>query len=105
MLRIICRTDDAGMAANVGGSVCTEHRTFDVELPELEAWLREPQGTYGHRQVTGVELVGSLEPVPQPEIMPVESVHDAAPGEQLFKDSNSSTYRDPGPALDDDLPF
>lgn len=33
----------------------------------------------------------------------VESVHDAAAGEQALKDSNSSTYRDP--AAKEDLPF
>lgn len=33
----------------------------------------------------------------------VESVHNAAAGEQSFKDSNSSTYRDP--AAKEDFPF
>jgi hypothetical protein len=32
------------------------------------------------------------------------SVHNAAAGEQAFKDSNSSTYRDPAPEVDD-IPF
>ena len=59
MIRIIVRTDNAGMAVNVGGSVETLWRTFDVSLPELEAFLRHPGGTqtYTHRQVTGVELL------------------------------------------------
>ena len=56
MIRIVVQTANAGMAANVGGSVYTSLRIFDVELPALEAYLREDQGTYGHRQVIGVEL-------------------------------------------------
>lgn len=38
-------------------------RTFDIEAPELEAYLRENVGTYGQRQCTGVEL--PLETVPR----------------------------------------
>ena len=57
MLRVIVRTDNAGMAANVGGSVEVIYKTFDVDLPELEKYLGESQGTYGHRQVVGVELL------------------------------------------------
>lgn len=55
MIRVVVQTNDAGMAANVGGSVHTTIRTFDIEAPELEAYLREPMGTYAHRQVLGVE--------------------------------------------------
>lgn len=59
MLRIVVRTDNAGMAANVGGAVHTEYRTFDVDLPEIEEFLREPGAkrmTYTQRQVVGIEL-------------------------------------------------
>jgi hypothetical protein len=56
MIRIICHEADAGMAANVGGPVRVTHKTFDVELPELETWLLE-QLAYGHRQVEGVEIL------------------------------------------------
>ena len=56
MIRVIVQTDNAGMAANVGGNVHTSLRSFDVDMPELEAFLREDQGTYGHRQVIGVEV-------------------------------------------------
>lgn len=61
-IRIIVRTDDAAMACNVGGTVLSEFRTFDVELPELEAFLRgqpvaHPSTKYDHRQVIGVEIV------------------------------------------------
>lgn len=54
-MRIIVRTDYAGMAANVGGSVLTEFRTFDVSTPEVEAFLAEKLGSYDQRQVIGVE--------------------------------------------------
>lgn len=57
-LRIIIRTDDANMAANVGGSVLVTYQTFDVEIPEVEAFLKALDGhVYENRQVVGVELV------------------------------------------------
>lgn len=55
-IRVIVRTDNAGMAANVGGSVLSTMRTFDIENAALEAFLREPQDSYSHRQVVGVEI-------------------------------------------------
>ena len=58
MLRIIVRTDDAGMAGNVGGSVLTTFQTFDVELPEVEAALHAKDGyDYTHAQIIGVEII------------------------------------------------
>lgn len=57
MIRIIVRTDCAGMACNVGGAVETSYRTFDVDLPDLEQFLREDQGTYSQRQALGIELI------------------------------------------------
>ena len=57
MIRVVVQTCDAGMAANVGGSVHSSIRTFDVEAPELERWLRQDSGVYVHRQVTGVECI------------------------------------------------
>lgn len=56
MLRVIVRTDDAGMACNVGGAVNSSFKTFDISAPEVEAFLRASQGTYGQRQVVGVEI-------------------------------------------------
>lgn len=56
MLRIIVQTDDANMAAHVGGNVHISHRTFDVELPELEAFLRDTANNYAQRRVIGVEV-------------------------------------------------
>lgn len=55
MLRIVVRTDDGGMACNVGGAVHTELKTFDIHAPEIERYLAQSVGTYGQRQVVGVE--------------------------------------------------
>jgi len=69
-LRVVVRTDDAGMAANVGGSVLSEFKTFDIDAPELEAFLREytdrsKTGTcYWHRQVIGAEVI-AIPPAPE----------------------------------------
>lgn len=60
MIRLICTEVDAGAAANVGGPVNVYHKTFDAELPELEAWLREPKKmswSYTDRMFTGIELL------------------------------------------------
>lgn len=62
MLRIIIRTDNANMAANVGGSVFVKYRTFDVSLPEVEHALRVDH-SMGHVQVVGVELIDPVEGV------------------------------------------
>jgi hypothetical protein len=56
-IRIIVRECDEGAARNVGGPVQTRHRTFDVDLPELEAYLRNVPYDYVCREVIGVELV------------------------------------------------
>ena len=37
MLRIVIRSDDAGMAANVGGAVETTYRTMLIRLPHIKA--------------------------------------------------------------------
>jgi len=57
MIRIVVRVDNANMAANVGGSVETTFRTFDVDIPALEAFLRAAQGRYSHANVLGIELL------------------------------------------------
>ena len=61
MIREVVQTSDAVMAANVGGPVQNRLRTFDVDLPELEAFLREDLGVYADRQVIGVELPASAD--------------------------------------------
>jgi hypothetical protein len=58
-IRIIIRTDSAAMAANVGGAVEVQYRTFLVELSEIESFLREPMEknwAFTARQVVGIEL-------------------------------------------------
>lgn len=57
-IRIIVRQSDEGAARHVGGPVQTRHKTFDVELPELEQFLRaEGQPDYTSREVIGVEIL------------------------------------------------
>lgn len=57
-IRITVRTDDANMAAHVGGSVLVEHKSFVIEANDLEAFLRERLGNTAHRQIVGYELLG-----------------------------------------------
>jgi len=56
MIRLIVTRSDIGAAVNIGGPVFQEHKTFDVSLPEVEAWLREEQGTYERRRFVGIEI-------------------------------------------------
>ncbi len=56
MIRIICANNDFADAANVGGPATVTHKTFDVELPEVEAWLRE-HVKYHSRSFQGIELI------------------------------------------------
>jgi hypothetical protein len=63
MLKVIVRTDNAGMAANVGGAVLTEYRTFEIDAAALEAFLRENVGSLCHRQVVGVEILNGASDV------------------------------------------
>jgi len=58
MIRIIVRTNDAGMAVNVGGAVHTEFKTFDVHAPKVEELLRKhAPSEYCEISVIGVELI------------------------------------------------
>jgi hypothetical protein len=60
MLRIICRRSDDCCTVNTGAPPLIEHRTFDVDLPEIEAWLRSnPEFKYEQKQVIGVEIIDS----------------------------------------------
>lgn len=60
-LRLIVRTDDGNMAAQIGGGVLVQYRTFDVDLPEVEAFLRaggsNSGNDYSFRQLVGAEVV------------------------------------------------
>lgn len=61
MIRIIVRTDDGGFACNIGGPgtpAHTTYKTFDIEAPELEAFMREsfhPSACI-MRQIVGASL-------------------------------------------------
>lgn len=57
MIRLIMREDDMGHAANAGGPVVTQFKTFDVDLPAVEEWLRQSSGIYSQRQLAGIELL------------------------------------------------
>lgn len=54
-LRIIVTTTDA--AANVGGPVHVTHKTFDVQAPEVEAFMAEKMGSLEYRCIVGVEVI------------------------------------------------
>lgn len=56
-LRIIVETQNCGAAANISGArPQISHRTFVVEAPEVEKFMRESRDSYTDRQVIGVEL-------------------------------------------------
>jgi hypothetical protein len=58
MIRIVVQTNDAGMAANVGGDVLRGIRTFDIDAPALEAFLkRYEEGMYSNAHVIGAEII------------------------------------------------
>lgn len=58
ILRVICVSVDAGAAANVGGPVHIDHKTFDVPAtPELVKWLEVNPRSYISRSIQGVELI------------------------------------------------
>ena len=61
MIRITVTTNDAQMSANVGGNVLTTHKSFLIDAPELESFMREEMGEYRHRQFTAWEIL-SAEP-------------------------------------------
>ena len=63
MLRLIVRTQDRIGAVHVGGGTDTSFKTFDVEAPEVEAFLTENFGGGPvDREVVGVEVI----PAPSP---------------------------------------
>lgn len=56
-LQVIVRDDDAGMAAHVDGAVVKTHwKTFVIDAPELEAFLKQELPSLIQRQVVGVEI-------------------------------------------------
>ena len=60
MIRIICFENDCSDAANVGGPNKLSMKTFDVDIPEVEAWMEEAfsQGwKYVTRGFSGIEII------------------------------------------------
>ncbi len=56
MLRIIVRTVFSGEAIHVGGPVNVVHKTFDVDLPQVEVFIKGNQ-MYATVEVVGVEVL------------------------------------------------
>ena len=65
MIRIIVKSNDPGMAINIGGPIIETFRTFDVDAPDLEYYLHHPVGTYETRQIIGVEWQSSRKEEPK----------------------------------------
>lgn len=60
MLRIVVKEVDGSHAAHVGGPNVETVKTFDIDEPELEAYLRKKDGngnTFLWRNVVGVEIL------------------------------------------------
>ena len=58
MLRLIIKTIDASHCPHVGGSPLESFKTFDVSLPEVEAFLAGFTGfSYVNAHLVGVELI------------------------------------------------
>ena len=57
MIRIICRVNDCTlMAAGANECPSVTHKTFDVELPELERWLTTAPTQHVYRDFIGIEI-------------------------------------------------
>lgn len=56
-IRVIVQTSDANMAANVGGHVAQEFKTFIVHAPFLVRFLSEKTNSLVNRSVIGIELI------------------------------------------------
>jgi hypothetical protein len=63
MIRIIVRSIDEAGAIHLGSPVDISHKTFDVELPEVEQYLQEFAGKSGYyitRSIVGAEVKPSM---------------------------------------------
>lgn len=56
MMRLILSEVNSEAAAFGAGPSVVTHRTFDVDLPAVEAWLLENVGTYRIRTFVGIEV-------------------------------------------------
>lgn len=58
MLRIIVATTDAERAAHVGGPVEVSYKSFDIEAPQVEAFLSAgKKNQFWSRTLVGVEVI------------------------------------------------
>jgi len=58
MIRLIIKITNDGAAINLGADVEESYKTFDWELPELEAFLLDAQDMeYETRKIIGAEII------------------------------------------------
>lgn len=60
MIRLIFVEVDAADTAAIGSPVKVMHKSFDLDLPKIEAWLNEPKNegwSYCSRQFVGIEIL------------------------------------------------
>ena len=64
MLRIVCREVDLTKPSNGMGPFEEIYKTFDVDLPLIEEWVRKPKGKCEvfYRSIIGVEVFDAEEP-------------------------------------------
>lgn len=60
MIRVLCRQIDGSNMANVGGPLEESYRTFDIDFPQLEDWLRKSGESFLTRSVIGVEVLTEM---------------------------------------------
>lgn len=63
VIRILCVECDIGTAVNIGGPVEQKGKSFDIDCPDLEAWLSRADMSDGakkwvSRSVAAVEVRG-----------------------------------------------
>lgn len=67
MLRVIVKRSDTSVACNIGGpgtGADISYKTFDIEAPALEEWLRGgglDEARYDIREAIGVEVLQAPE--------------------------------------------
>lgn len=63
MIRVICCENEHTAVVHVGGLPDISYRSFDIDAPELEAWLDKYKGEkgrqYNQRTIIGIERVDS----------------------------------------------
>jgi hypothetical protein len=57
---VVVRSSDVDAVVHAGGNASVTFRTFDIEAPALEEFLREKRSNYEDREVIGVELLPAI---------------------------------------------